>query len=166
VQASRVSAGEEIQASPSPPDETTTTLVAIDLADAAFERECPIDELRNPRCARALEYVDDWHGAMGRDINALNLDPSSETSAELDKLSVILGFVAALGGLLSGGPTALAPDFPLIHGLLPVFGHLFVQGISEGATGRIDELRATVGRAEKLLTLALSAAESRRMTVG
>ncbi|MGH2712106.1 MAG: hypothetical protein ACRDH9_13005 [Actinomycetota bacterium] len=164
VHANRVSGGGETQTSPSP--STTDDLVAVGLAEAAFEQECPSEGQDSDHCADALNYADDWKLAMAGDIGALNLDPSSDASAELARLRVIMQYAAALGGLRFGGPTALLPLFPVIHGLLPVFGHLFVQGVSEAATGRIDELRNTVGRAERLLALALSAAETRRGTVG
>lgn len=140
-------------ASPSPP--TTDLPLSAALARDALQRECP--GLTGTRsCEDAARYASDWYRAMDNDIGALNLDTRSDAYVELDRLRGILGEAARLGSLI-GGQAALVTRFPIIHSLLPVFGHLFVQGVSEAATGQFDALRTTVAQADDLLAFALAA---------
>lgn len=142
--------GTSTAATPAPALPPTDDLISLDLAEEAETVACATLE---GECETAARYAGRWVEAMFDDVNALNLDPSSEAQTELDRLMSILAYAMELGAIRID-PLAVIPRFPRIQALLRTFSFLFIQGVAQAATGRIADLRATVSYADSLLFLA------------
>lgn len=146
---------------PDPPPEIAEPVGSELARRALYGEEGPCTHGREYRgpiredCEEAFRYREAWTRAMREDIARLNLDLRSDALGLVQRLEGILGYAAQLGGLLIDGPNGRMSRFPLIHALLPIFGTLFVHGVSLAGTGQIDSLRVTVAQADDLLATAL-----------
>jgi hypothetical protein len=110
-------------------------------------------------CDVALKEGRDWLNAMLDDTNALTL--SEEYKIPLAELTGSVYRAAQLGSLklsvgTPDGTCALKPAFPLLNGLLPLFGRLFIAGIRFAGNHRLDLLKNVAAAADSLLLQAVN----------
>jgi hypothetical protein len=136
------------------PDEFMQGFSGYLVAYEAFRTACDIalGQDRARACGSARKYRDTWRNAMEADLSALGEESGSETAVSLDHLSTLLWQAAEMGALQVPGPCGKDVfAFPIIHGMLPAFANLFIQGIVAAGQGRSADLDSAVTLADALL---------------
>jgi hypothetical protein len=129
------------------------------IANEALRKACEgRDPARLAACAAAQVYADGWDSAMELDIAGVPDPMLSEEARALEQLVRIQFVAAKMAALEMRGPCgASVPAFPVIRGMILVFGKAFGQAITAASAGRQADLDRIVTLADALLGYAEAA---------